>query len=157
MDAWLPRALDALARRIFRARWAVLLVVALLVAVSAWAGVGVERKLYGSVVQIPGTPSEHVATRLRTGFSGAFGELAVVAVTAPALTWEAPPFQAAVAAAAEALRRSPAVARVLTDDARLRSADGHTALILVGLTAPSAQEAEKATPLVRAAANPALE
>ncbi len=148
-------AFDALARAIFRQRWPVLVGCVAIALLGAWAGLGVERKLYGSTAEIAGAPSQRVAEALRSEFQAPFGPLMVVTFQAKKLTVDDPGFRRALDATAQALRESTVVKRVVSPagsrDRRLRSADGHTAAILVGLASPSAQEAERATPAIRAA------
>lgn len=152
---------DTLARAIARWRWPVLVACLVLAALGGWTGMGVEKLLYGSTVEIDGTPSKRVADALRTHFAAPMASLAVVAVHADHLTWDQVAFAAALDDAASRLRACRQVAKVLTPreahDPRLHSTDGHTALLVVSLAAPSAQDAERDTPIVRDAVAPALE
>ena len=101
----LARAFDTLAHFVYRARWGVLTGGLLLAGLGAWAGVGVEHKLYGSIVQIPGSPSQQVSSAARTEFDGAIGELAIVTVHTDRLEADDPAFKNALDTAAAALRR----------------------------------------------------
>jgi RND superfamily putative drug exporter len=159
-QALLPRVFDRLARAIYRRRWPVLLGCLALAGFGGWAGIGIEHSLYGSTVEIPDSPSGKVSAALRTSFATSTAHVAVVTVHAKNLTFDNTAFQSALNEATQALHARPEVTTVLaaglSKDARLHSNDGHTALLLLGLSAPTAQEAERATPLIRAAIAPAL-
>ncbi|MDB5097563.1 MAG: hypothetical protein JWM80_1984 [Cyanobacteria bacterium RYN_339] len=154
----LERTFDRLARLIYRHRYAVLVVCLLFGALGAWGATGVQNALYGSTVEITGTPSHRVAEALRGEFDNPFAELAVITVKSLNHTLEEPGYLAAVAEMEAALRARPEVKKVVgpadRPDARLRSADGHLGMILVGLAAGSVQEGERAVPKLRAAIKP---
>jgi RND superfamily putative drug exporter len=157
----LERAFDRLARLIHRHRYLVLVICLFLGVLGGWGALGVQNALYGSTLEITGTPSYQVARALRKDFDNPFAELAVVTVKSPGHTLDEPGYQAAVAEIEAALRATPEVKKVLgpadRKDARLRSADGHIGMILVGLAAATVQEGEKAVPKLRAAIKPAGE
>jgi RND superfamily putative drug exporter len=160
IDAFLPKIFDALARAVYRFRWPVLVGCLALSSLGGYAGMGVEHSLYGSTVEIPGSASGRVSTALGNSFATSTANVAVVTIHANQLTFASPAFQAALAEASRRLRERSEITRTLSSldshDVRLHSHDGHTALILLGLSAPTAQDAERATPIIRGVVSPAL-
>ena len=152
---------DRWARVVYRARWLVLLASLVVVLVGGWFAMGARDVLYGTTVELPGTPSARVAEALRHDFATPYAELAVVTAEAGALTLDDPRYRAWLEAVTAALRASPDVQAVTSwldrEDPRMRSADGRQTLLLVGLKAATVQDAEKATPRLRAAIAPAGE
>lgn len=150
---------DRWARVVFGARWLVLVVALLVVVVGGWFAVGAKDVLYGTTVELPGTASAEVSAALRHDFANPYAELAVVAAEAERLTLDDPRYRRWLEEVTTRLRAAPDVQAVTSwldrEDARLRSADGRRTMILVGLRSASVQEAEKATPRLRAAIAPA--
>jgi RND superfamily putative drug exporter len=136
----------------------VLAICLVVVALGAWGARGAKDVLYGATVELAGTDSARVARALREDFDNPFAELLVVAAESPGLAVDDPRYRRWLEATTAALRAHPDVEAVASwldrGDARMRSADGRRTFILVGLTAPNVQEAEKATPRIRAAIAP---
>jgi RND superfamily putative drug exporter len=155
---FLERTFDRLGRWVYRGRWGVLVVCLAIAGVGAFAARGVQDVLYGSTVEIAGTPSHDVAEALHTQFDDPFAELAVVTTQSQTHTVDDPTYLAALTGIEAALRADPSVRKVVgyadKPDARMRSVDGHYSLLLVGLTAANVQEGERATPRLRAAIAP---
>ncbi len=145
----------------FGARWLVLAMSLLVVLVGGWFALGAKDVLYGTTVELPGTASARVAAALRRDFANPYAELAVVAAEGGTLTLADPRYRAWLEDVTTRLRAAPDVQAVTSwldrEDARLGSADGRRTLILVGLSSANVQEAEKATPRLRAAIAPAGE
>src|SRR4051812_8624889 len=108
----LEAAFDRLGRWIYRQRGPVLAACLALGAVGAWGAAGVQDVLYGSTVEIPGTPSHAVTEALRTQFDHPFAELAVVTTSSTALTVDDAGYARALTAFEESLRAAPGVKKV---------------------------------------------
>jgi RND superfamily putative drug exporter len=154
-------AFERLGRAIYRHCYAVLFMCVVLGGIGLVGASGIKNVLYGSTVELPGTPSHEVARALRTEFENPFAELAVVTLESPARPIDDPAVLATIGEMETALRALPEVQRVLgpvdRKDARLRSPDGKHALMLVGLSGGTVQEGERAVPKLRAAISPAGE
>ena len=107
----------------------------------------------GGAGGITGSPSAQVAEMLRTDFTNPYIEPLVVAVSAPGLDVEKQPFIGWVGQAAAALGRLPEVRKVESyagaREARLRSADGHVTMLLVGLSATDTVGQQKSVETLR--------
>lgn len=111
--------------------------------------------LHAGSGQLPGTDSALVEETLARDFDHPFTHSLAITFDSATARSDAPEFRTALAEFAQALRRSPAVARVVVPDdqvaAQFRAADGHTVALLVGLKADRFNEAEAAVPIVRSA------
>ena len=107
---------------------------------------------------VPGSPSRLAAVALRSEFNTPFFDPLVVAVSAPQLQVEAPPYFDWLRETARVLATVPGVRRVasFTDgrDARLRSTDGRVTTLIVGLTSLTHSERQQAVIAVRRALAP---
>lgn len=144
----------ALGRQVYRWRWG-MLAIALLLGMLGMAGAQrLPQVLYGSDIELPGTASHRVAQALRHDFKHPFAELAVVTTSSKRHGFQDPVYDRYLASLAERLRSMPEVQTVMsppdTRDPRLVSPDGHHAILLVGLARHGIEEAERATPRLRA-------
>ena len=133
--------------------WLVLAVWLIAVLLGAWGAHRLPQVTLGVEGGVPGSPSRLAADALRSEFNNPFIDPLVVAVSAPHLKVDAPPYLAWVAETAHALATVPGVRRVASyadgRDARLRSADGRVTTLLVGLTAVTHSERQQAVVAVR--------
>lgn len=113
----------------------------------------------GGVSDIEGSPSKAARDALRQEFENPFLDPLIVAVAAPHLSLEAAPYRDWVQAVSARLAGLPQVRHVRsyvdTGDPHLRTADGHTTMLIVGLSAQDSIELrERAVSAVRAALVP---
>jgi RND superfamily putative drug exporter len=112
----------------------------------------------GGTGGVDGSPSRAADETLRTDFQNPFIDPLVVAVSAPRLQLEAAPYLTWVKHAAKGLAALPQVRKVSsyadTQEARMRSADGHVTLLLVGLASPDTAAQQRAVAAVREALVP---
>jgi putative drug exporter of the RND superfamily len=112
----------------------------------------------GGAGGIDGSPSQSASDVLRTDFQNPFIDPLVVAVSAPRLQIDAPPYLTWVKHAADVLGTLSEVRKVSsyaeTRESRMRSADGHVTLLLVGLASPNAEAQQRAVAVVRDALAP---
>ena len=125
---------------------------------GAWGGhrlPGVTRGVEGGV---PGSPSKRAADALRSDFNNPLIDPLVVAVSAPHLRIDAPPYLEWLRETGRTLAAVPAVRRIESyadgSDERLRSKDGRLTLLLVGLGATTHSERQRAVVAVRASLAP---
>ena len=135
--------------------WLVLALWFVAIALGAWGAHRLPQVTLGVEGGVPGSPSRRAADTLRSEFNNPFIDPLVVAVSAPHLQIEAPPYLAWVAETAHALAAVPGVRRVADyadeRDARLRSQDGRVTTLLVGLTAVTHSGRQQAVVAVRGA------
>ena len=138
--------------------WLVLAVWLIAVLLGAWGAHRLPQVTLGVEGGVPGSPSRLAADALRSEFNNPFIDPLVVAVSAPHLKVDAPPYLAWVAATAHALATVPGVRRVASyadeRDARLRSTDGQVTTLIVGLTAGTHSARQQAVVAVRQALAP---
>jgi putative drug exporter of the RND superfamily len=138
--------------------WRVLAVWLIAILLGAWGAHRLPQVTLGVEGGVPGSPSRRAADALRSEFNNPFIDPLVVAVSAPHLQVEAPPYLAWVAETAHALAAVPGVRRVASyaneRDARLRSTDGRVTTLLVGLTAVTHSGRQQAVVAVRGALAP---
>jgi RND superfamily putative drug exporter len=138
--------------------WLVLAVWLIAILLGAWGAHRLPQVTLGVEGGVPGSPSRRAADTLRSEFNNPFIDPLVVAVSAPHLQIEAPPYLAWVAETAHALAAVPGVRRVADyadeRDARLRSQDGRVTTLLVGLTAVTHSGRQQAVVAVRGALAP---
>jgi putative drug exporter of the RND superfamily len=112
----------------------------------------------GGAGGIDGSPSELASDTLRTDFENPFIDPLVVAVSAPHLKVDTPPYLTWVKHTAKVLGALSQVRKVGsyadTHEARMRSADGHVTLFLIGLASPNAEAQQRAVAVVRDALAP---
>lgn len=150
----MDRLFDSLGRFVFRFRWWVLAISLLLGTLGAWGAQGLKDVLYGSNIELAGTPSSRVAQTLRDEFHHPFAELAIVTLSSSRSIERDASYRLFVNTLAGKLGSLPEVQSVLTHPETrslgLAPADGHRAVLLVGLKTHGVQEAERATPRMRA-------
>ena len=131
---------------------------ALAIALGVWGAQKFDDAAQAGTTGLYGSPSYAVTQALHTEFSNPFVEPLVVAASSPRLTLDDPAFFDWNRDAAAALRGLAVVAQVSAysdfRDPRLRTPDGHQAVLLVGLNANDVPGQQRAVPLVRAALAP---
>jgi RND superfamily putative drug exporter len=112
----------------------------------------------GGAGGIEGSPSHKAAYTLLSDFQNPFIDPLVVAVSAPRLQIDVPPYLSWAQHAAAVLGALHEVKKVSgfaeTKEARLRSADGHVTMLLVGLAARDAEGQQRGVAVVREALKP---
>jgi len=125
---------------------------------GAWGAVAFPGVAVGGAASVAGSASQRVDTTLRRDFDDPFLDPLIVAVSMSRYSIGEPRFAAWDRRAAAALRALPDVSRVAsyTDggDPSLRSADGRSTLLLVGLKPMSEAGQHRAVKHVRAALAP---
>jgi RND superfamily putative drug exporter len=128
------------------------------IALGAWGAHKLPDAAVGGTGDIEGSPSKAVSDALRSEFTNPFIDPLVVAVSAPALDIDTEPYRAWVRRAAGAVGRLSEVRKVSSyvdaGDARMRSAEGHVTMILVGLAATDIEGQQRAVVVVRSALAP---
>ncbi len=107
---------------------------------------------------VPGSPSRLATDALRADFSNPFIDPVVVAVSAPRLDADKPPYFSWIQQAQKVLGALPGVRKIAgyaeERRAALRSADGHITMLLVGLVASDIRARQDGVRAVRAALAP---
>ena len=138
--------------------WLVLAAWLIAILLGAWGAHRLPQVTLGVEGGVPGSPSRLAADALRSEFNTPFFDPLVVAVSAPRLQVEAPPYFGWLRETARVLATVPGVRRVasFTDgrDARLRSTDGRVTTLIVGLTSLTHSERQQAVIAVRRALAP---
>jgi RND superfamily putative drug exporter len=146
------------ASAVLRHPWLVLAAWLIAILLGAWGAHQLPQVTLGVEGGVPGSPSRQAAEALRSEFNTPFFDPLVVAVNAPHLQVDAPPFFAWLGETARVLGAVPGVRRVasFTDgrDARLRSTDGRVTTLIVGLTAVTHSARQQAVIAVRHALAP---
>jgi RND superfamily putative drug exporter len=128
------------------------------IALGAWGAHRLSQVAVGGAGGITGSPSGVASERLRTEFQNPYIDPLVLAVSAPDLKVDSEPYLAWIKRAGAALSALPEVRRVASfadsRDARMRSADGHVTMLLLGLTATDNEDVQKAVAVVRDAVKP---
>jgi RND superfamily putative drug exporter len=131
---------------------------AVAIALGAWGAHNFPAAAIGGSTGLAGSPSKAVDDALQTEFSDPFLQSVAIAVASPGLTADAAPMRAWQRDVAAALRGRAEVRAVAdyaeTPLAELRSADGHSSELLVGLSDTSLREQQLAVPRIRAALEP---
>ncbi len=129
-----------------------------LIAVGAWGAHRLPQVAVGGTGGIPGSPALAASETLRKDFNNPFIDPLIVAVSAPGLQIAQAPYRAWAEHAATVLGGLGDVRRVAgyldTHDARMRSADGHVTMLLVGLAAADNAARQRAVVVVRNALAP---
>jgi RND superfamily putative drug exporter len=130
----------------------------IVIALGAWGAHKLPDTAVGGTGDIEGSPSKAVSEALRSEFTNPFIDPLVVAVSAPALDIDQEPYRAWLRRAAGAIGSLPVVRKVSSyvdvPGARMRSADGHVTMILVGLAATDIEGQQRAVVAVRSALAP---
>jgi len=133
----------------------VIAVWAITIAIGAWGAHELPSVAVGGTGGIEGSPSKAVSVLLRSDFTNPYINPLIVAVSAPQLDIRATPYQEWVRQTGKILSALPAVSKVAsyldTQDPGMRGADGHSTLLLVGLTATDNEAQQRAVVVVRAA------
>ncbi len=107
----------------------------------------------GGAGGIDGSPSWLAARILRTEFNNPYIDPLVIAVVSPAQSVDAAPYLAWIAQTQAKLSALHEVRKVTSyadsKDAHMRSADGHTTMLIVGLAATDAESQQKAVVVIR--------
>jgi RND superfamily putative drug exporter len=157
----LSEPLGRLGRAVVRHPWWVVAAWIAAIVLGAWGEHRLAQVTLSVQAGVPGSPSRRAADALRSGFSNPFTDPVVVAVSAPHLRVDAPPYLSWLKETGRVLAALPAVRRVASyadaRDDRLRSADGTVALLLVGAPAEGNSARQQAVIAVRAALAPRAE
>jgi RND superfamily putative drug exporter len=136
----------------------VLVIWALCIALGAVGSHRLSQVAVGGAGGIEDSPSAVASELLRTEFQNPYIDPLVVAVSAPRLQVDGGALFAWVQQATAALGALPEVRRVASfaqdREARMRSADGHITMLLVGLSATDNEAMQKAVAVVREAVGP---
>lgn len=150
--------LNILGNRISRHRWWVLLIWLVLIGIAIPGAGQVKDVLLGGSGAIHGSKSLEVDRILYSDFDNPYTKSLQVAFQDLNGTIEDPTYAETVKACQQVLLKTKGVRQVLsyydTHDARQRSPDGHSTMLLVGLKAASIQEEEALVPLIRQAVTP---
>ena len=107
----------------------------------------------GGAGGIDGSPSWVAAKILRAEFNNPYIDPLVIAVVSPAQSVDAAPYLDWIAAAEKNLTAMPEVRKATSyadsRDAHLRSTDGHTTMLIVGLAANDVESQQKAVSAIR--------
>jgi len=127
-------------------------------ALGAWGAHRLPLAALGGVSGIAGSPSKAASDALRSDFDNPLLDPLVVAVTAPHLTVDAEPYLGWLRQTQQRLADMSEIRRVRSyadaSDAPLRSADGHTTMLIVGLRSHEIAAREGAVASVRQALMP---
>ena len=147
-----------LGRAVVRRPWWILAAWAVAILLGFWGEQRLTQVTQGIEAGVPDSPSRRAADVLRAEFSNSLLDPVMVAVTAPRLGVDAPPFLSWLQETSRVLGALPEVRRVASyadaHDATLRSADGHVTALLVGLAAETNSARQQAVIAVRAALRP---
>ena len=136
----------------------ILIIWVLAVALGAWGAHRLPQAALGGVGGIAGSASKAASDALRTDFDNPFLDPLVVAVKAPRLSVDGDPYSGWLRQMQQRLSGLPEVRRVRSyadgQEKHLRSADGHTTMVIVGLTSHEIAAREHAVASVRAALAP---
>jgi RND superfamily putative drug exporter len=128
------------------------------IAIGAWGSHRFPQVTVGTAGGIVGSDSWVAGESLRTQFRNPFIDPLVVAVSSPQLRVDEDPYLASVRRLSSVLSALPEVRRVASytdsNDARLRSNDGHVTMLLVGLAPMDPTAQQKAVVVVRDALAP---
>jgi RND superfamily putative drug exporter len=131
---------------------------ALVIALGAWGAHKLPQATVGGNGGIEGSPSKAVHDALRAEFTNPFIDPMAVAVSAPHLALERDPYRSWVRHAADVLSGLSEVHKVRSyadaDGERLRSADDHVTMLLVGLSAADNDGQQRGVVAVREALQP---
>ena len=147
-----------LGRAIVRHPWSIIALWLVAILLGAWGRHQLPKVTVGVEGGVPGSPSKRAADELRSEFNNPFIDPLVVAVSAPHLRIDAPPYLNWLRESSQLLASVPGVRRVASyaegSDARLRSADGRVTTLLVGLTATEHSARQQAVVAVRRSLGP---
>ncbi|MDP9066687.1 MAG: MMPL family transporter [Pseudomonadota bacterium] len=111
----------------------------MVIAIGAWGAHKLPQVSVGGAGGIEGSPSKAVSDALRSEFTNPFIDPIVVAVAAPALEVDREPYRGWLRRLARTLEGLPGIRKVgdydRSHDDRMRSPDGHSTMLLVGLAA----------------------
>jgi len=143
---------------VVRHPWWVLGAWVVAIALGAWGAHRLGQVTLGVEGGVPGSPSRLANDALRTEFSNPFIDPLVVAVSAPHLKVDQAPYYPWLQQATHTLASLAGVRKVASyadeREPRLRSADGHVTMLLVGLRAADITGRQRGVVAVRAALAP---
>jgi putative drug exporter of the RND superfamily len=143
---------------VVRHPWWVLSAWFLAIALGAWGAHRLGQVTLGVEGGVPGSPSRRANEALRTQFTNPFIDPLVVAVSAPGLKVDQAPYFPWLQQATHTLSALADVRKVASyadeREPRLRSADGHVTMLLVGLRAGDITGRQRGVVAVRAALAP---
>lgn len=126
--------------------------------VGAWGAHRLPQIAVGGAGGIPGSPALAAGDTLRKDFQNPFIDPLIVAISVPGLEIDQEPYRTWARHAATVLGGLSEVRRVAgyldTHEARMRSADGHVTMLLVGLAAADNAARQRAVVAVRKALVP---
>jgi len=132
----MSETLQRLGHAVVRHPWQVLAIWGIVILFGAWGEHRLAQVTLGVEAGVPDSPSRRASEALYRDFSNPFIDPLVVAVSAPHLRVDEPPYLTWLEETRRALATLPPVRRVAsyadTHDARLRSVDGHVTTLLVG-------------------------
>jgi len=149
-----------LGRAVVRHPRLVLGIWAVVILLGAWGEHRLAQVTQGVEAGVPDSPSRRASEALYRDFTNPFIDPLVVAVSAPHLRVNEPPYLAWLEQTSRTLAALPSVRRVSSfaqeHDARLRSADGHVTTLLVGPATETNSARQRAVVAVRAALVPRI-
>jgi RND superfamily putative drug exporter len=154
----MSRPFQSLGRFVARHPRTLVAVWAIAIALGAWGARKFPAQALGGSAELFGSPSKEVSVALRGEFDNPLLDPLVAVVVSRRLDIDQPPLRDWTREAAQALRGLAGVREVVdypdTPDPQLRSADGRSTALLIGLAASDVPALERAVPQVRAAFAP---
>jgi len=151
----MSEVLRRLGRAVVHHPWQVLALWGVVILFGAWGEHRLAQVTLGVEAGVPDSPSRRAGEALYRDFSNPFIDPLVVAVSAPRLRVDEPPYLTWLEETRHVLAALPSVRRVATyadtHDARLRSADGHITALLVGPATETNSARQQTVVAVRAA------
>jgi putative drug exporter of the RND superfamily len=133
----------------------VILIWLIAIALGAWGAHKLPEAVVGGVGGISGSPSKAASDMLRNDFDDPLLDPIVVAVSAPHLRVDQDPWRDWLRRSAARLASMPEVRRVRSladsEDPKLRSADAHLTMLIVGLASHDVATRERAVTTIRTA------
>jgi putative drug exporter of the RND superfamily len=147
-----------LGRAVVRHPWLVIAAWVVAILLGAWGEHRLPQVTIGVEGGVPGSPSRLAAQALRNEFNNPFIDPLVVAVSAPHLQVDTPPYLTWLKETSRVAAAVPGVRRVASHaddrDAQLSSKDGRVTTLLVGLTGHTHSERQQAVVALRSAMAP---
>jgi putative drug exporter of the RND superfamily len=151
----MSEALRRLGYAVVRHPWQVLAIWGVVILFGAWGEHRLGQVTLGVEAGVPDSPSRRAGEALHRDFNNPFIDPLVVAVSAPHLRIDEPPYLTWLEETRRALAALPSVRRVASyadsHDARLRSVDGHVTALLVGPASETNGARQQTVVAVRAA------
>lgn len=151
----MSETLRRLGHAVVRHPWQVLAIWGIVIVFGVWGEHRLAQVTLGVEAGVPDSPSRRASEALYRDFSNPFIDPLVVAVSAPHLRVDEPPYLTWLEETRRALATLPAVRRVAsyadTHDARLRSVDGHVTTLLLGPATETNRARQQTVVAVRSA------